>query len=147
MNALGCLLTVEKKGVKKVIGKIVHDLRIEKGIRKIDENNLMNQIRIIKLEIETIRAKIEYESRDEVNDATIQEDDNIADIYVESDVINHTDSANEEPIEITENDLSDSKRDRLLRLREALEDNDFGKTEVNLKYGDQEKLKKSYQNK
>ena len=125
----------------------MHDLRIEKGIRKIDENNLMNQIRIIKLEIETIRTKIEYESRDEVNDATIQEDDNIADIYVENDVINHTDSANEEPIEITENDLSDSKRDRLLRLREALEDNDFGKTEVNLKYGDQEELNKSYQNK
>ena len=125
----------------------MHDLRIEKGIRKIDENNLMNQIRIIKLEIETIRTKIEYERRDEVNDATIQEDDNIADIYVENDVINHTDSVNEEPIEITENDLSDSKRDRLLRLREALEDNDFGKTEVNLKYGDQEKLKKSYQNK
>ena len=125
----------------------MHDLRIEKGNRKIDANNLMNQIRIIKLEIETIRTKIEYESRDEVNGATIQEDDNIADIYVENDVINHTDSANEEPIEITENDLSDSKRDRLLRLREALEDNDFGKTEVNLKYGDQEKLKKSYQNK
>ena len=125
----------------------MHDLRIEKGIRKIDENNLMNQIRIIKLEIETIRTKIEYERRDEVNDATIQEDDNIADIYVENDVINHTDSVNEEPIEITEIDLSDSKRDRLLRLREALEDNDFGKTEVNLKYGDQEKLKKSYQNK
>ena len=125
----------------------MHDLRIEKGIRKIDENNLMNQIRIIKLEIETIRTKIEYERRDEVNDATIQEDDNIADIYVENDVINNTDSVNEEPIEITENDLSDSKRDRLLRLREALEDNDFGKTEVNLKYGDQEKLKKSYQNK
>ena len=122
-------------------------MRIEKGNRKIDANNLMNQIRIIKLEIETIRTKIEYESRDEVNDATIQEDDNIADIYVENDVINHTDSANEEPIEITENDLSDSKRDRLLRLREALEDNDFGKTEVNLKYGDQEKLKKIYQNK
>ena len=122
-------------------------MRIEKGNRKIDANNLMNQIRIIKLEIETIRTKIEYESRDEVNGATIQEDDNIADIYVENDVINHTDSANEEPIEITENDLSDSKRDRLLRLREALEDNDFGKTEVNLKYGDQEKLKKSYQNK
>ena len=130
-----------------MIGKIVHDLRIEKGNRKIDANNLMNQIRIIKLEIETIRTKIEYESRDEVNDATIQEDDNIADIYVENDVINHTDSANEEPIEITESDLSDSKRDRLLRLREALEDNDFGKTEVNLKYGDQEKLKKIYQNK
>ena len=51
-------------------------------------------------------------------------------------------SANEELIEITEKDLSDSEIDTLLRLREALEDNDFGKTEVNLKYGD-EKLRKN----
>ena len=28
-----------------------------------------------------------------------------------------------------------------MRLREALEGNDFGKTEVNLKYGDKEKIK------
>ena len=48
----------------------------------------------------------------------------------------HADSMNEEPITIIENDLSDSKRDRLLRLREALKGDDFGKTEVNLKYGD-----------
>ena len=48
----------------------------------------------------------------------------------------HADSMNEEPITIIENDLSDSKRDRLLGLREALKGDDFGKTEVNLKYGD-----------
>ena len=48
----------------------------------------------------------------------------------------HVDSMNEEPITIIDNDLSDSKRDRLLRLREALKGDDFGKTEVNLKYGD-----------
>ena len=51
-------------------------------------------------------------------------------------------SANEELIEITEKDLSDSEIDTLLRLWEALEDNDFGKTEVNLKYGDK-KLRKN----
>ena len=54
----------------------------------------------------------------------------------------HADSMNEEPITIIENDLSDSKRDRLLGLREALKGDDFGKTEVNLKYGDKEKLRK-----
>ena len=63
------------------------------------------------------------------------------DIYDKNDDINHADSANEEPIEMTENALKDSERVRLLRLREALEDNDFDKTEGNLKYGDKEKLK------
>ena len=63
------------------------------------------------------------------------------DIYDKNDDINHADSANEEPIEMNENDLKDSERVRLLRLREALEDNDFDKTEGNLKYGDKEKLK------
>ena len=66
MNALlKCLLRSEKKGVKKGIGKIVHDLWIEKGMWQTDEKNLMNQIRMIKTkgwitnaEIETIRRKI-----------------------------------------------------------------------------------------
>ena len=87
-------------------------------------------------EIETIRRKKEIKGRDEVNEGAIQESDNKADIYDENVDINHPDSANEEPIRIIENDLSDSERDRHLRLREALEGNDFGKTEVNLKYGD-----------
>ena len=59
-------------------------------------------------------------------------------IYDENNDIIHADSANEEPIEVTEHDLSDPKTDRLLRLWEALENNDFGKTEVKLKYGDKE---------
>ena len=63
------------------------------------------------------------------------------DIYEENVDINHADSAKEEPIRIIENELSDSERDRLLRLREALECDDFGNTEVNLKYGDKEKIK------
>ena len=69
----------------------------------------MNQIRMIEskdwvtnIEIEAIRRKTENESRDEVNDGTIQENDNIADIYDENDDINHADSAYEEFIEITE---------------------------------------------
>ena len=71
----------------------------------------------------------------------IKESDNTADFYDEKGHINHADSANEEPIRIVENVLSESERDRLLRLREALEGEDFGKTEVNLKYGDKEKIK------
>ena len=137
-----------KKGVTKGIGKIVHDLWIEKGIWEIDENNLMNRIRIIKfkgwvtnVEIETIKRKIENEDKDEVNDGTIQENDNTAGIYDENDNINHPDITREEPIEITENDLSDSERGGLLKLREASENNDFGKMEVNLNYVDKEKLK------
>ena len=96
---------------------------------------------ITNIEIETIRAKIENKSRDEVNEGTVQENDNTADINDENVDINHADCANEEHIRIIKNDLSDSKRDRLLRLREALEGNDFGKTEGNLKYGDKEKIK------
>ena len=139
-------IRAEKKGVKKGIGKIAHDLQIEKGMSEIDEKNLMNQTRMIKskgwvtnIEIETIRRK--KEGRDKVIESTIQESDNTADIYDQNVDINHADSANEEPIRIIENDLSDSERDRLLRLREALEGDDFGKTEVNLKYGDKEKIK------
>ena len=49
--------------------------------------------------------------------------DNTADIYDEHFDINHADSASEKPIRITENDLSDSERDMLLRLREVLEGN------------------------
>ena len=141
MNALECLLRAEEKEVKKGIGKIVHDLWIEMGMWEIDEKNLMNQIRMIKskrwvtnIEIEIIRRKIENEGRDEVNEGTIKESDNTVDIYDENGDMN-------EPITIVENVLSDSERDRLLRLREALEGDDFGKTEVNLKYGDKEKIK------
>ena len=121
---------------------------IEKGMWEIDEKNLMNQIRMIKskgwvtnTEIETIRRKIENEGRDEVNEDKIQESDNIADINDENVDIKHADSANKEPIRIIENDLSDSERDRLFRLSEAFEGDDFGKMEVNLKYGDKEKIK------
>ena len=149
MNALECLLRAEEKGVKKGIGKIVHDLWIEMGMWETDEKTLMKQIRMIKskgwvtnIEIETIRRKIENEGRDEVNQGTIKESDNTVDIYDENGDINYAaDSANEEPIRIIENDLSDPERDRLLRLREALEGDDFGKTEVNQKYGDKEKIK------
>ena len=109
----------------------------------------MNQIRMIKskgwatnIEIETIMRKIENEVRDEVNEGTIQEGNNTADINDENVDSNHTDSANEEAIGIVENDLSESERNRLLRLREALEDGPFGKMDVNLKYGDKEKIKK-----
>ena len=82
------------------------------------------------------RKKIDNEGRDEVNEGTMQESDNIVDINDENFDINHADSVNEEPITITENYLGYSKRDRFLRLREALEGDDFDKTEVNLKYGD-----------
>ena len=51
--------------------------------------------------------------------------------------MNHADSVNEEPIRITENDSSDSEKDRLLRLIVAQDD--FGQTKVNLKHGDKEK--------
>ena len=62
-------------------------------------------------EIEIIRRKIENESTDEVNEGTIQESDSTADIYDENVDINHADSANEKPIRIIENGLSDSERD------------------------------------
>ena len=145
----------EKRGqrilgkILKNLRKIVHGLWIEKGMWEIDEKNLMNQIRMIKskgwvtnTEIKTIRRKIENEGRDEVNEGAMQEIDNMADIDDENVDINHADSANEEPIRITENDLSDSESDRLFRLREALEGDDFGKLEVSLKDGDKEKIKK-----
>ena len=109
---------------------------------------MMNQIRMIKskgcvtnTEVKTIRRKIGNKGRDEVKGGTMQESDNIADINDENVDINHTDSGNEEPIKIIENGLSDSERDRLLRLRETLEGDNFGKTEVNLKYGDKKKIK------
>ena len=147
MNALECLLRAERKGDKKGIGKIVHDLWIEKGMWEILEKNLMNQIRMIKskdwvtnTEKETIRRKIENDGMDEVNEGTVQGSDNTADINDENVDVDHAHSANEEPFRIIENDLSDSERDRLLRLREALEGDDFGKTEMNLKYEDKEKI-------
>ena len=72
MNAWECLLRAEEKEVKKGIEKIMHDLWIKMRMRKIDEKNLMNQIRMIKskrwttnMEIETIRRNIENEGRDE----------------------------------------------------------------------------------
>ena len=108
----------------------------------------MNQIRMIKskgwvtnTEIETIRRKIDNEGRDEVNEGTMHDSDNIVDINDENVNINYADSANEVPSTIIENYLSDSERNRLLRLRETLEGDDFGKTKVNLKYGDKEKIK------
>ena len=120
----------------------------EGNVGKIDEKNLKNLVRTIKFkgwvtntEIETIKRKTDNEGRDEVNEGTVQESDNIVNINDENVDMNHADSMNEESITIIENDLSDSKRDRLLRLREALEGNDFGKTEGNLKYGDKEKIK------
>ena len=143
MDVLECLLRAEKKGVKKGIGKIVHHLWIEKGMSGIDKKNLMNQIRMIKskgqvtnTEIEIISRKIESEGRDNVNGGTIQENDNIAGINDKNVDINYADSANKEPIRITENVLNDSERDRILRLREALEGSYFLKTGVKLKYGD-----------
>ena len=70
------------------------------------------------------------------NGGTIQENDNIAGINDKNVDINYADSANKEPIRITENVLNDSERDRILRLREALEGSYFLKTGVKLKYGD-----------
>ena len=127
----------------------MHDLWIEKKMWEIDGKNLMSQIRITKskgwvtnTEIETIRRKIHNESRGEVNEDIMQESDNIVDIRDENVDMNHAHSVNEEPIIIIENDLSDSERDRLLRLREALTGDDFGKMEVNLKYGHKKKSRK-----
>ena len=55
------------------------DSRTEKEMQEINENNLLNQIRMIKstclvinVEIEKTMRKIENEGRDEVNDGTIQ---------------------------------------------------------------------------
>ena len=149
MNVLEYSLRAVEKVVKKGIWETVHDLWIEKGMREIDEKNLLNQTRMIKfkdlvtnIEIETMRRKIENEGRGEVNEGTIQKSDNTADIYDENVDVNHTDSGNEQPIRIIENDLSESVGDRLLRLREALKGDDFDKTETNVNYGDKEKIKK-----
>ena len=108
----------------------------------------MNQIRMIKstgwvtnTDIERIRRKINNEGRDEVNEGIIHDGDSIAGINDENVDINHADSANEELITIIENDLSDSERQKLLRLRETMEGDGFGKTEVNLNYGEKEKIK------
>ena len=108
----------------------------------------MYKIRMIKFkgwvtnaETETIRRKIDNNSRDEVNEDTMHDGDSIADINGENVDINRADSANAELITIIEIDLSDSERNRLLRLRETLEGDDFGKVKVNLKYGDKEKIK------
>ena len=90
--------------------------------------------------IETIRRKIKNEGRDEVSERAMQESNTIADVNDENVDINHTDIANDEPIRTTENGLSDYERDRLLRLREALGGDDFGKTEMKLKYEDNEKI-------
>ena len=66
-------------------------------MRETDESNVMNQIRMIKpkgwvtdVEIETIKRKIENESSDDVNDGTIQENDNTTDIYDENHNIKDT---------------------------------------------------------
>ena len=55
------------------------DSRTEKEMQEINENNLLNQIRMIKstglvinVEIEKTMRKIENEGRHEVNDGTIQ---------------------------------------------------------------------------
>ena len=70
---------------------------IGKGMRETDESNVMNQIRMIKpkgwvtdVELETIKRKIENESSDDVNDGTIQENDNTTDIYDENHNIKDT---------------------------------------------------------
>ena len=108
----------------------------------------MYKIRMIKFkgwvtntETETIRRKIDNKGRDEVNEDTMHDGDSIADINDENVDINRADSANVEPITIIEIDLSDSERNRLLRLIETLEGDDFGKAKVKLKYGDKEKIK------
>ena len=108
----------------------------------------MYKIRMIKFkgwvtntETETIRRKIDNKGRDEVNEDTMHDGDSIADINDENVDINRADSANVEPITIIEIDLSDSERNRLLRLRETLEGDDFGKAKVKLKYGDKGKIK------
>ena len=96
----------EKKGQKGIV-KIVHNLWIKKGVWEIDENNRMNQIRMMNpkdwvknLEIEAIRREIENEGRDEENDGKIQGNDHTADMHDKNDNINHVCSANEEPIKI-----------------------------------------------
>ena len=84
---------------------------------------------VTNIEIETIRRKIEHKGMGEVNEGAMEESDNTADIDDENGDKNHADSANEEPIRTAKNVLGDSEGD------------EFGKTEVNLKYGDKEKIK------
>ena len=66
---------------------------------------------VTNIEIEKISRKIENEGMDEANEGTIQESDNKADIYDENVDIKDADSANEEPIRIIKNNLSDSERE------------------------------------
>ena len=82
---------------------------------------------VTNIEIGTIRRTIENDGRDEPNEGTMQESDNAAGNYEEDVDINHADTVNEEPIRITENDLSNSERERLLRSREALGGDDLVK--------------------
>ena len=148
MNTLECLLKAEEKGIKTGIGKIVHELWIEKRIWHIHENNLMNQIRMIKskgwlanVEIETIRRKIDNKDRDKENNGTLEKNDERADINVENVGIDHTEIVNEVPNVIRDgNDLTNTERDRLLKMAHALEDNGLDKG-FNLKYTDKEKLR------
>ena len=84
----------------------------EKGMWEIDKKNLINQIRMIKskgwvtnTEIEVIRRKLENKDRHEVNEGTMHDSDNIANINDENVDINHADNANEESITIIENDF------------------------------------------
>ena len=137
----------EKKS-QKGIGKITHNLWIEKGVweiyeKKPNEPNKNDQVQrsCSKYRNRIHQQKMEKERRDEVNEGTMQQTDNIADINDDNVDINQADSANEEPIKIIENELSDCERNWLLRLREAFQGDDFGKTEKNLKYGDEEEYK------
>ena len=82
---------------------------------------------VTNIDIETLRRTIDNDGRDEPNEGTMQESDNTAGNYEEDVDINHADTVNEEPIRITENDLSNSERERLLRLREALGGDDLVK--------------------
>ena len=82
---------------------------------------------ITNTKIETIRRKKDNQGRDEVNEGTMHDSDNIADINYENVDITHADSATEEPITVIENDLTDSERNRLLRLKKTLKGDDFGK--------------------
>ena len=64
-------------------------------MKKSNELNKNDQVhRARNIETETIRRKIENESRDEVNEGTIQESDNTAYINNENVDTNRADSAN-----------------------------------------------------
>ena len=79
---------------------------------------------ITNTKIETIRRKRDNQG---INEGTMHDSDNIADINYENVDITHADSATEEPITVIENDLTDSERNRLLRLKKTLKGDDFGK--------------------